>query len=119
MTKKKADQFSRGSSPGALIVHTIRSISEKSQRTYIDFGTVQKAPPNLEIVCEDDGLVLEVDDLVVAQHLMAHERDVYIDGEKRLIHYDDVLKVGDRVLIVYDDETDDYCVIDVAKSYEE
>ena len=119
MAIKTAETLNKPSSAGALIIHTMRKISQESQRTYIDFAEVTKAPPELEIKCEDDGLVLESDDLVIAQHLMAHERAIYIDGEKRLVQYDDLLKVGNRVLIVYDDYKDNYCVIDCVSSYDE
>lgn len=42
----------------------------------VEIGTVISAPPNLKIKIERDGIVLEKDDLTVAEHLTRHKRIV-------------------------------------------
>lgn len=75
----------------------------------IEIGEVTMAPPSLEITL-NDGLVLEVDDLILAQHITKYTLN--INGSNAVI--DNELKVGDRVILISDDDTDEYFVIDRA-----
>jgi len=79
----------------------------------IETGTVNQAPPSLEIEL-DDGIVLEADDVTIAQHITQYK--LKINGVDATI--DNALKVGDRVLLISDDETDQYFVIDRVVTYD-
>ncbi|WP_342540983.1 DUF2577 family protein [Heyndrickxia sp. FSL K6-6286] len=47
-----------------------------SKPVNIELATVVEAPPNLRLKLDADGLVLEKEDLIVAQSLTKHERKV-------------------------------------------
>ncbi|WP_060210498.1 DUF2577 domain-containing protein [Sporosarcina koreensis] len=50
-----------------------------SKPVNIELATVVEAPPSLRIKLDQDGLVLEKDDLIVAESLSRHERIVSIN----------------------------------------
>ncbi|MGN7387718.1 DUF2577 domain-containing protein [Sporosarcina sp. SAFN-015] len=62
------------------LVQTIRDVGY-SKPVNIEIATVVDAPPNLRIKLDQDGLILEKDDLIVAEHLTRHERIVSVNYE--------------------------------------
>lgn len=52
-----------------------------SKPVNIEIATVVEAPPNLRIKLDQDSLVLEKDDLIVAEQLTRHERIVSVSYE--------------------------------------
>ncbi|WP_180968054.1 DUF2577 domain-containing protein [Cytobacillus massiliigabonensis] len=52
-----------------------------SKPVNIEIATVVEAPPNLRLKLDADGLELEKDDLVVAEHLTRHDRIISINYE--------------------------------------
>lgn len=48
----------------------------------IELATVTKSPPELEITLDSDGLMLDKDNLIVAEHLTRHDRIVTIEHEE-------------------------------------
>lgn len=109
----------------------------------IEIATVTSSAPNLEIKLDADGLVLDKDVLVVAEHLTRHERIVSIEhveseqrdlGDKVVANistptmtpythsyvkmtFEDVLKVGDRVLVACLDADMTYIILARARWY--
>lgn len=53
----------------------------KSEGLRIELATVIEAPPNLKIMRDSDQMILEKEELVVAEHLTRHERIVSINYE--------------------------------------
>lgn|GEM_PF-6769258 len=82
-------------------------------------ATVTKAPPNLEIKLDADGLVIDKDLLVVARHLVKHKRIITMNrtSEQVEIEFQDELSVGDRVLVLESEEDSVYYIIDHAHYY--
>lgn len=109
----------------------------------IEIATVTSSAPNLEIKLDADGLVLDKDVLVVAEHLTQHERIVsieHVESEQRdlggkvvtntstpnmasytlnyvKMTFEDELKVGDRVLVACLDVDMTYIILDRARWY--
>ncbi|NYV68955.1 DUF2577 domain-containing protein [Bacillus sp. Gen3] len=112
-----------------------------SKPVNIELATVVEAPPNLRLKLDADGLVLEKEDLIVAQSLTKHERKVSlksssiggattpagegphthgyesIDIQDGVLTFEDELAVGDRVIVVCLDEDMIYVVLDRAVWY--
>ena len=112
-----------------------------SKPVNIELATVVEAPPNLRLKLDADGLVLEKEDLIVAQSLAKHERKVSlksssiggattpagvgphthgyesIDIQEGILTFEDELAVGDRVIVVCLDEDMIYVVLDRAVWY--
>lgn len=109
----------------------------------IELATVTASAPDIEIKLDADGLTLDKDSIIVAEHLTRHERIVTIDhveGEQRdlgdktvtntstpksdsykhsyvKLAFEDVLKVGDRVLVACLDADMTYIILDRARWY--
>lgn len=79
----------------------------------VEIGKVVNAAPNLQIKLQSDGLVLEKDDLTVAQHLTEYK--ILLNGSPATI--DNKLKPGDKVILISDDDTEEFYVIDRAVTY--
>ncbi|GIN39603.1 DUF2577 family protein [Heyndrickxia oleronia] len=112
-----------------------------SKPVNIEVATVVEAPPNLRIKLDAESLVLEKEDLIVAQSLTKHERKVSlkssniggetapagvgphthgyesIDIQEGLLTFEDELAVGDRVIVGCLDEDMIYIVLDRAVWY--
>nr|WP_259544485.1 DUF2577 domain-containing protein [Heyndrickxia oleronia] len=112
-----------------------------SKPVNVELATVVEAPPNLRLKLDADGLVLEKEDLIVAQSLTKHERKVSlksssiggattpagvgphthgyesIDIQEGVLTFEDELAVGDRVIVVCLDEDMIYVVLDRAVWY--
>ena len=54
---------------------------DKPAGVRIELATVVESPPNLKVRRDSDQLILEKDELVVAQHLTRHTRNVSINYE--------------------------------------
>lgn len=126
--------------PYSKIVQMIRTTGY-SKPVNIEIATVTEAPPNLKIALDSDGLVLEKDDLIVAEGLTKHVRTVSltsasfggittpagtgphthgyesIDIQAGVLTYEDELKVGDRVIVACLDEDMVYVILDRAVWY--
>jgi hypothetical protein len=84
----------------------------------IELATVTSAPPNLKIKVDNMKIELDRDDLIVAQSLTKHKRQVKIDGGATVeLEYQDELKVGDRVIVASANNGQLYFVIDKAVIY--
>ncbi|MGN7455501.1 DUF2577 domain-containing protein [Paenibacillus pasadenensis] len=68
-------------SGASQLVQLMRSIGWNADTT-IELGTVVAEPPELKIRLDHTELVLEKDDLVVAERLTSHMRKVKVDAEK-------------------------------------
>jgi Protein of unknown function (DUF2577). len=86
----------------------------------VDFelATVTSAPPNLRIQIDNMKVELDRDDLVVAQYLTKHKRQVKINGGTTVeLEFQDELKVGDRVIVASTRNDQLYIVLDKAVFY--
>lgn len=79
----------------------------------LDVGTVTAAPPNIKIKLSSDGLVVEKDELIIAQHLTTYT--VKINDAGALVNNE--LKVGEKVIVISDDDTEKFYVLDRAVAY--
>jgi ribosome-associated translation inhibitor RaiA len=84
----------------------------------IEMATVTSAPPDLKIKVDNMKVELDRDDIIVAQSLTKHKRQVKIDGGATVeLEYQDELKVGDRVIVASANNDQLYFVIDKAVIY--
>ena len=93
----------------------------------VEIGKVVSAAPNLQIKLQSDGLVLEKDDLTVAQHLTEYKVKINditanINGVAANITdfegtINNELKPGDKVFLISDDDTEEFFVIDRAVTF--
>lgn len=107
-----------GSSPYAKLYEQIKTFGY-NRELFIEQGVVVSELPDLRIEVADD-IILEKDELIVAEHLTRHTRRVRINDSTTTVNleYMDQLALGDRVIILSDDDTDEYFVIDRAILYE-
>lgn len=89
-----------------------------NRELFIEQGVVVSELPDLKI--EVDDIILEKDELIVAENLTRHTRRVRINDSTTTVNleYMDQLALGDRVIILSDDDTDEYFVMDRAVLYE-
>lgn len=123
------------------LTQLIRNIGRNETST-IRLGTVKSAPPEIAIRLDGDDFDLDKKDLVIAQHLTAHERMANVTGavinsamstqgysphthditsislSDATISFTDELAPGERVLVECDDERMRYFVFDRAVIYE-
>lgn len=109
-----------------------------SKPVNIELATVIEGEPNVRIKLDQDGLILEKDDLIIAKHLTQHERtgkvqSAAIDGQTKpggtgphthgydamtlneaAFTYDSLLVPGTRVIVACLDEDMTYIVLDEA-----
>lgn len=79
----------------------------------IELGTVTAAPPALKIMIDNMAIELEADDLIVAEQLTKHTRQIKLaGGSAQVLEYQDELKVGDRVIVAEVDEGQTYIILD-------
>ncbi len=64
-----------------------------------EYATVITGPPGIVIRVDNMAIDLDADDLVIADHLLAHERTATIAGEVTTISFDHALPAGARVLV--------------------
>jgi Protein of unknown function (DUF2577) len=84
----------------------------------IEMATVTSAPPDLKIKVDNMKVELDRDDLVVAQYLTKHKRQVKINGGTTVeLEYQDELKPGDRVIVTSANNGQIYFVLDKAVTY--
>jgi hypothetical protein len=84
----------------------------------IELATVTNAPPDLKIKVDNMKVELDRDDLIVAQSLTKHKRQVKIDGGATVeLEFQDELKVGDRVIVASADNDQLYFVLDKAVTF--
>lgn len=86
----------------------------------VDFklATVTNAPPDLKIKVDNMKIELDRDDLIVAQYLTKHKRQVKIDGDTTVeLEFQDELKPGDRVIVASANNGQLYIVLDKAVIY--
>ena len=96
-------------SPGARLTQLIGKFGHNEEMS-IELATVIKPLPALTLRVESDGVTLEREDLIVAEHLTEHKR--IINGAQATIGA--ALKAGDRVILIGDNDTQLYYVIDKA-----
>jgi Protein of unknown function (DUF2577) len=84
----------------------------------IELATVTSAPPDLKIKVDNMKVELDRDDLIVAQYLTKHKRQVKINGGETIeLEFQDELKPGDRVIVASANNGQLYFVIDKAVIY--
>lgn len=84
----------------------------------IELATVTSAPPNIKVKIDNMNIELDRDDLIVAQYLTKHKRQVKIDGGATVeLEYQDELKVGDRIIVASVKNDQLYIVLDKAVIY--
>jgi hypothetical protein len=84
----------------------------------IEMATVTSSPPDLKIKVDNMKVELDRDDLVVAQYLTKHKRQVKINGGTTVeLEYQDELKPGDRVIVTSANNGQIYFVLDKAVTY--
>lgn len=137
MTRKRIKREGDGSSK---MVQLIRDVGSNDSST-LALGTVLSAPPEITVQLDNDPIVLDKGDLIIAQRLTAHQRnaDVFsaniampmstegyiqhthaltsITLKDAVISYTDVLVPGDRVLVDCDEERMKYTIIDRVVTY--
>lgn len=91
-----------------------------------EFATVVSPPPAIRIKIDNvDGITFEADDLVVAEHLTKHKREVTftydtVDGvvtRTGEMTFDDELDPGDRVLVASMNDGQAYVILDRVVQY--
>lgn len=82
----------------------------------VDFelATIVAPPPNLQIKFDKDGITLDKGDLIVAEHLTQHSREL-ADGS--ILTFKTALKAGDKVIVASLEEKQIFIVIDKAVTY--
>lgn len=137
MTRKRLKREGDGASK---LVQLIRDVGSNDSST-MSLGTVLSAPPEITVQLDNDPIVLDRGDLIIAQRLTAHERiaNVFsanitmpmssegytphthtltsITLNDAVISYTDELAPGDRVLVECDDERMKYTIIDRVVTY--
>lgn len=90
-----------------------------NREMFIEAGIVVSEAPDLRIEIDDD-VILDAEDLVVAEHLTKHTRTIRLNSSSNTttIEFVDELSLGDRVMIISDDDTDEYFVIDRVVEYD-
>jgi Protein of unknown function (DUF2577) len=84
----------------------------------IELATVTSAPPNLRIQIDNMKFEIDSEDVIVAQYLTKHKRQVKIDGGATVeLEFQDELKVGDRVIVASADNDQTYFVLDKAVTF--
>ncbi|PJW21976.1 hypothetical protein CV632_01235 [Geobacillus thermodenitrificans] len=84
----------------------------------IELATVTSPPPDLRIQIDNMKVEIDSDDLIVAQYLTKHKRQVKINGGETVeLEYQDELKVGDRILVASVKNDQLYIVLDKAVMY--
>jgi hypothetical protein len=84
----------------------------------IELATVTSAPPNIKVKIDNMNIELDRDDLIVAQSLMKHKRQVKINGGTTSeLEYQDELEVGDRIIVASVKNDQLYIVLDKAVIY--
>ncbi|MED4971314.1 DUF2577 family protein [Parageobacillus toebii] len=84
----------------------------------IELATVTSPPPNIKIQVDNMKIELDKDDVIIAQYLTKHKRQVRINGDTTVeLEYQDELKVGDRVIVASDRDQVFY-IIDRAVMFE-
>lgn len=113
--KPKLESGTRGT---ARLFDAIKA-SGYNREMFIELGVVVSENPELQIEV-DDNVVLDADDLVIAEHLTNHTRTVKIgnSSSETTIEFTDELSLGDRVMVISDDDTDEYFVIDRVVEYD-
>lgn len=101
-------------SDASQFVQAIRKFG-RGKYDKFEVATVVNPLPNLRIKVDDSALILERDDLVIAEHLTEHERTVTIGGgAETTMSVKSALKTGDRVIMASMDNGQLYIVIDKA-----
>lgn len=137
MTHKRLKREGDGASK---LVQLIRDVGSNDSST-LTLGTVLSAPPEITVQLDNDPIVLDRGDLIIAQRLTAHDRIANVFSANVLlpmsaegytththaitsitlndavISYTDELAPGDRVLVECDDERMKYTIIDRAVTY--
>lgn len=88
-----------------------------NRELFVEQGVVtSESPLQIEL---DEEVVIDADEIIIAEHLTKHTRQAYLNGSAQLtsIAFDDELSLGDRVIVLADDDTDEYFVIDRAVVY--
>lgn len=85
-------------SPPSQFIEIIRKYG-RNDYDKLEYGTVKSPPPNLVISIDNVPIDFDSDDLIVPAHLLAHEREVTINGNDTTITFDHSLPTGTRVLV--------------------
>jgi HSP20 family molecular chaperone IbpA len=113
MTKERLE-----GSGAKRLVQLMRQHGCYNKDVEIELATVTSAPPNLKIKVDNMKVELDRDDLIVAQSITKHKRQVKIDGGATVdLEYQDELKVGDRVIVANVKNGQLYIVLDKAVMY--
>jgi hypothetical protein len=84
----------------------------------IELATVTSAPPSLKLKIDNAKFEIDSEDVIVAQYLTKHKRQVKIDSGATVdLEYQDELKVGDRVIVANVKNGQLYIVLDKAVTY--
>lgn len=83
-----------------------------------ELATVTSPPPSLRFRVDSMTMDLEADDVIVAQHLTAHDRTISLNGgADSTLSYKDELVAGDRVIVVSMSGGQTYVILDRAVIY--
>ena len=105
-------------SPAAQLLEIIRKYGRNDFDKF-EYAMVTAEPPNIRIRVDNMPFDLDVDDLVIARHLLAHERTAKInEGNPVTISFDHSLPVGTRVLVASMKNEQKYAVLAAIKAGE-
>lgn len=79
-----------------------------------EIGTILALPPKISVRLDKDNTILDQRDLVIAESLLEHTRNMTIGGVRQAVPIHSPLTVGDRVIIAAMDEKQRYFLLDRA-----
>ncbi|WP_042348245.1 DUF2577 family protein [Bacillus massiliigorillae] len=101
-------------SPAAKMVQLMKKHGFNKEMS-IETATVVSPLPNLSLHLESDGILLDCDDLIIADDLTDHTRFIepIIIGNTTIsqVTFKSCLKAGDKVTVIGDNDTQYYYVI--------
>lgn len=103
----------REGSSAAKLVQFMREYGFNEEMS-IEVGTIASISP-ISIHLESDGLILDKDDLIIAEHLTNHKRSVSLmigNIHVTEIEFKTPLIIGDQVIVIGDNDTQFYYIFD-------
>lgn len=104
----------REGNSASKLVDLIKTIGHNTD-VVIEFGTVTAAPPSLRVKVDGMKIELEADDVVVAESLTDHTREISItigSGSASTMVVKAALKVGERVIMAQIHDGQTYVILD-------
>ena len=92
----------------------VQVIRKFGHNTDVEFeiGTVLAPPPEISVRLDRDDIILDKQDLVVAESLLEHTRSMTIGDIRQSVTMHSPLMIGDRVIIAAMDEKQRYFLLD-------